>query len=333
MSDPRPEEELPCGPLLPIRSGLDESHAPGHGERPHTHGVPPGADGRYLAAALALIVAFMLVEVVAAVLSGSLALFADAGHMLTDVAALGASIWAARLATRPAQGSWTYGLKRAEILSAAVNGVSLAVIGAVIAVEAVRRLFAPPEVAGGVVLGVALAGAVVNLVATWVLAKADRSSLNVRGAFAHIVTDLYAFLGTAIAGLVIVLTGWLRADAVASLVVAVLMAHAAWGLLRDAGRILLQGAPDDVSLDEVRAHLAQSEHVIDVHDLHAWTVTSGLPVLTAHVVLEDHCFNDGHAPRVLDSLQSCLTGHFDVEHSTFQLETASHVDHEHATHP
>ncbi|HET8604775.1 MAG TPA: cation diffusion facilitator family transporter [Marmoricola sp.] len=283
--------------------------------------------------ALAMIAAFMVGEVVAAVLSGSLALLADAGHMLTDVAALAASIWAARLATRPARGSWTYGLKRAEILSAAVNGVSLAVIGAVIAVEAIRRLFVPPRVAGGVVLGVAVAGAVVNVAATWVLARANRSSLNVRGAFAHILTDLYAFLGTAIAGLVIVLTGWVRADAVASLVVAALMGRAAWGLLRDSGRILLEKAPEGVSLEDVRSHLAQCDHVLDVHDLHAWTVTSGLPVLTAHVVLEDHCFTDGHAPRVLDTLQGCLVGHFDVEHSTFQLETASHLAHELGTHP
>lgn len=331
MSEPG-QEELPCGPLTPIRSAADRGHPHGHVDGGHAHGVVPGADTRYLAIALGLIVAFMVGEVVAAVLSGSLALLADAGHMLTDVAALAASIWAARLATRPARGSWTYGLQRAEILSAAVNGVSLAVIGAVIAVEAVRRLFSPPEVAGGVVLVVALAGAVVNLVATWVLSRANRASLNVRGAFAHLLTDLYAFLGTAIAGLAILLTGWLRADALASLVVAVLMAQAAWGLLRDAGRILLQGAPEDVSLEEVRAHLARSDHVVDVHDLHAWTVSSGLPVLTAHVVLEDHCFTDGHAPQVLDTLQSCLTGHFDVEHSTFQLETASHVDHEPGTH-
>ncbi len=337
MSERR-SEDLPCAPLTPGGSdsptahhGHDQGH--GAGEHGHTHGVEPGADLRYLGVALGLIAAFMLAEVIAALFSGSLALFADAGHMLTDVAALAASMWAARLATRPALGSWTYGLKRAEILSAAVNGVSLAVIGAVIAVEAVRRLIAPPQVTGGVVLGVALAGALVNVVATWVLARANRASLNVRGAFAHILTDLYAFLGTALAGLVIVLTGWVRADAIASLLVAGLMGHAAWGLLRDAGRILLQGAPEGVSLEDVRTHLAQCDHVIDVHDLHAWTVTSGLPVLTAHVTLQDHCFTDGHAPRVLDTLQTCLVGHFDVEHSTFQLETASHVDHEHATHP
>ncbi len=275
----------------------------------------------------------MVGEVVAAVASGSLALLADAGHMITDVGALGASIWAARLAARPAGGRWTYGLKRAEILSAAGNGVMLVMIAAVIVVEAVSRLVRPPSVAGSVVLAVALAGAAVNVAATAVLARANRTSLNVRGAFAHIVTDLYAFGGTAVAGLVIVSTGWSRADSVASLLVAALMARTARGLLRDAGRILLQGAPEQVSLPEVRAHITGLEHVLGVHDLHAWTVTSNLPTLSAHVVVEDHCFASGHAPQILDSLQACLGEHFDVEHSTFQLEPASHAAHEQGRHP
>ncbi|HET9186796.1 MAG TPA: cation diffusion facilitator family transporter, partial [Acidothermaceae bacterium] len=192
---------------------MSDSHQ--HGER-----VRANADVRYLLVALGLIASFMVGEVVAAAFAGSLVLLADAGHMLTDVAALAGSVWAARLAARPAQGVWTYGWQRAEILSAAVNGVTLAVIGGVIVVEAIRRLVSPPQVGGGIVLGVALAGAAVNVVATVVLAKANRSRLNVRGAFAHIVTDLYAFIGTAAAGLVILLTGWTRADAVASLVVA-----------------------------------------------------------------------------------------------------------------
>jgi cobalt-zinc-cadmium efflux system protein len=291
-----------------------------------------GADVRYLVAALGLIAAFMVGEVVAAVLSGSLALLADAGHMLTDVGALGAGVWAARLAARPAGGRWTYGLKRAEILSAAGNGVTLVVVAAVVVLEGITRLVRPPVVTGSVVLGVALAGAAVNVAATAVLARANRTSLNVRGAFAHVVTDLYAFGATATAGLLILLTGWSRADAVASLLVAALMAGTAWGLLRDAGRILLQGAPEDVSLAEVRAHITGLDHVLGVHDLHAWTVTSNLPTLSAHVVVEDHCFASGHAPRVLDSLQACLGEHFDVEHSTFQLEPASHAAHERGRH-
>ena len=299
--------------------------------RAHTHGVNPDANMRYVLVALGLIGVFMVGEVVAALVAGSLVLFADAGHMLTDVGALGISAWTIRLAARPARGSWTYGLKRAEILSAAGNGLALATIGMLIAVESVMRLISPQHVTGGVVLVVALVGAVVNLCATWVLAKANRTSLNIKGAYSHVVTDLYAFIGTAIAGLIILLTGWERADSVAALVVVVLMAWASWGLLRDAGRILLQAAPDDLDLDVVRAHLSEVPHVLGVHDLHAWTVTSGSPTLSAHVVIEDHCFETGHAPQILDDLQACLAGHFDVSHATFQLETAAHGKHEGST--
>jgi cobalt-zinc-cadmium efflux system protein len=249
------------------------------------------------------------------------------------VGALAASVWAARLAARPAAGAWTFGLKRAEILSATGNGVVLVVVAVVITIEAVRHLIAPPAVEGSVVLGVALAGALVNVAATAALARANRRSLNVQGAFAHVVTDLYAFLGTAAAGLVIVLTGWNRADAVASLLVAALMLAAARPLLAQAGRILLEAAPEEISLDDVRAHLSRVEHVVAVHDLHAWTVTSGQPTLSAHVVVEDHCFTSGHAPQILDALQRCIGGHFDVEHATFQLEPASHAAHEPSSHP
>ena len=323
-----------CTPAIampdPASSSEQNRAARDHGE--HAHGVSTDADVRYLLIALGLIASFMVGEVVAGLLAGSLALLADAGHMLTDVAALAGSVWAARLAMRPAKGVWTFGWQRAEILSAAVNGVTLAVIGAVIVVEAIRRLITPPQVGGGVVLAVALGGVVVNVIATWVLAKANRSSLNVRGAFAHILTDLYAFIGTAAAGLVIVLTGWTRADAIASLVVAGLMGRAAWGLLRDAGRVLMQAAPDDVALEKLREHLAGIEHVVDVHDLHVWTVTSGVPTVSAHVVLDDHCFASGHAPQILDRLQECLVGHFDVAHATFQLEPAVHASHEQEIH-
>jgi cobalt-zinc-cadmium efflux system protein len=287
---------------------------------------------RYFATALVLIAVFMVGEVVAAVASGSLALLADAGHMLTDVGALAASIWAAKLAARPASGVWTFGLKRAEILSATGNGVLLLVVATVITIEAIRHLVSPPEVNGGVVLVVALVGALVNLLATAALSRADRRSLNVKGAVAHVLTDLYAFLGTAAAGLVILLTRWERADAIASLLVAGLMVMAARTLLSDSGRILLQAAPEELSLEKVRAHLASIDHVVGVHDLHAWTVTSGQPTLSVHVVVEDHCFSSGHAPQILDTLQSCVGEHFDVEHATFQLEPASHADHEHSRH-
>jgi cobalt-zinc-cadmium efflux system protein len=306
-----------------------EAAGEGSGAQPvHSHGVTAGADTRYLGIGLALIVGFMLVEVVAALFSGSLALLSDAGHMLTDVGAIGASLWAIRLAARPATGSWTFGWKRAEILSAAINGITL-----VLGFEAIRRLIEPPPVHGGPVIVVALLGVAVNLTAVWVLAKANRSSLNVNGAFQHILTDLYGFIATFIAGVVIVLTGFARADAIASLIVVALMFHAAWGLLRDAGRILLEVAPAGVDLDQIRGHLRGNDHVLDVHDLHVWTVTSDLPALSAHVVVDDACFHDGHTPQLLDQMQDCLVGHFDVEHSTFQFEPASHGDHEHHDHP
>ena len=305
----------------------------GHaGHDGHGHGVAAGGDRRYLSIALALIVGFMVVEVVVALVSGSLALLSDAGHMLTDAGAIGASLWAIRLAARPATGGWTFGWKRAEILSAAVNGITLLVIGALVGFEAIRRLIQPPPVAGGPVLVVALLGVVVNAVAVWVLAKANRSSLNVRGSFQHILTDLYGFIATFIAGVVIVFTGFIRADAIASLIVVGLMFRAAWGLLRDSGRILLEAAPAGTDLNAIRDHLGANEHVIDVHDLHVWTVTSNLPALSAHVVIDDGCFLDGHAPGLLDEMQACLVGHFDVEHSTFQFEPASHAEHEHEAH-
>lgn len=294
----------------------------------HDHGVSRDADRRYLWVALLLLTGFMAAEVVVAFVSGSLALLSDAGHMLSDVGAIAAALWTMRLAARPASGRWTFGLKRAEILSAAGNGITLLVVAALVAFEAVRRLADPPGVEGAAVLVVAGVGVVVNIAAAAALARANRSSLNVEGAYQHVLTDLYAFVGTAVAGVVIVATGWTRADSIASLFVVALMLRAAWSLLRDSGRILLEAAPDGVDLDEIRRHLLGTAHVIDVHDLHVWTVTSNLPALSAHIVVEQECFLDGHAPQILDTLQTCLIGHFDVEHSTFQLEPDGHVEHE-----
>ena len=320
-------------------SGHDERPVPPgtgghrHAGSGHSHGVRPEADARYLTLALCLIGGFIVVEVVAAVAADSLALLSDAGHMLTDAGALALSLWALRLSARPAAGAWTFGFKRAEILAAAGNGVTLVVVSAVVGLEAIRRLVHPPPVQGLVVLVVALAGVGVNILAAWVLAKANRSSLNIEGAFQHILTDLYGFIATVLAGAVIVVTGYTRADAVAALVVVGLMLRAAWGLLRDSGRILLQAAPNEVEIATVRDHLLGTEHVHDVHDLHVWTLTSGQHSLSAHVVVDDSCFSDGHAPAILDQLQHCLIGHFDVEHSTFQLEPARHGEHERGAHP
>lgn len=316
-------------------AGHDHEHGGhgGHGGKAgHDHGISAGADKRYLVIALGLIAAFMAVEVVVGFTVGSVALLADAGHMLSDVGALAASVWALNLAAKPAAGAWTYGWKRAEILSAAGNGITLLVVSALVTVEAVRRLLDPPPVAGLPVLLVALLGVAMNVAATVVIGRANRSSMNVQGAFAHIITDLYAFIATVIAGIVILTTGFRRADSIASLIVVVLMLRAAYGLLRDSGRVLLEAAPEGVDLDDLRAHLLETDHVVDVHDLHAWTVTSDLPAVSAHVVVTDACFSSGHCPQILDSLQACLTGHFDVEHSTFQLEPAGHLEHESGHH-
>jgi len=304
-----------------------------HDDRGHAHALTSSSDMRYVLVALGLIGVFLIGEVIAAILGHSLALFADAGHMLTDVAALALSAWAIRLARRPAAGRWTFGLQRAEILSAAASGVALFAISLLITVGAIQRLVHPHHVRGNLVLIVAIVGALINVVATSVLSRANRQSLNVRGAYVHIVTDLYAFVGTAIAGLIIVITGWNRADSIASLVVVVLMSYAAWGLLRDAGRILLQAAPENLVIADIRAHLSGVEHVLDVHDLHVWTVTSGSHTVSAHVIVEDRCFDTGHAPQILDALQRCLVEHFDVEHATFQLEPSSHLNHEGKLHP
>lgn len=302
---------------------------------PHDHGRhEPHAerDLRLLLVAFALIVVFLVAEVIAAVFGRSLALLADAGHMLTDALALAAAAWANRLAVRPVGLRWTFGFARAEILSAAVNGVTLVVVSALVLAEAVRRLITPVDVRGGVLLVVAAIGLTVNVAATVVLSRADRRSLNVAGAFAHVATDAVAFGATLVAGVVVLTTGWRRADPAASLVVVVLMLIAAWRLLRDSGRVLLEAVPDHVDVDDLRTHLLQTTHVIDVHDLHVWTAGSRLPSVSAHVVVADGCFSDGAAPQLLDQLQACLVGHFDVEHSTFQLEPAGHTQHEAGAH-
>jgi cobalt-zinc-cadmium efflux system protein len=289
-------------------------------------------DERPLVLGLVLLAGFVIGEVVAAFAAHSLALIADAGHMVTDVLALAAAVLAARLARRPAVGNWTFGLARAEVLSAAGNGITLLVVAGIVTFEAIHRLVHPADVGGVTVIVVASIGLAVNLAVTAVLHGADQSSMNVKGAIAHVLTDAYAFTATIIAGIVVVTTGWHRADPVASLVVVLLLLRAAYRLLRESGRVLLEAAPSDVDLALVRRHLLESSYVVDCHDLHVWTVTSGLPALSVHVVVADDCFAQGRAGSVLDDLQGCLAGHFDVEHSTFQLEPAGHREHEDATH-
>jgi cobalt-zinc-cadmium efflux system protein len=289
-------------------------------------------DERLMLVAFGLLAAFLIGELIAAVIVHSLALLADAGHMATDVFAVGAAVLAARLARRPAVGHWTFGLARAEVLSALFNGATLLVVAAIVTVEAIRRLIHPADVHGTTLIVVAAIGLAVNFVVHAVLARADRHSINVKGVVAHVLTDAYAFAATIVAGVVIAATGWKRADPVASLVVVVLLLQAARGLLVESGRVLLEAAPSEVDLELVRRHLMEATYVVDLHDLHIWTVTSGLPALSVHVVISDECFTAGRAPALLDELQACLAGHFDVEHSTFQLEPAGHSEHEAATH-
>ena len=297
-------------------------------EHPHDGAPSVETDRRMLSVSLALLAAFMAFEVAAAIVANSLALLADAGHMLVDIGAIAGSLIAIRLAARPETGSHTYGLKRAEILAAAANGLALLVVAAVVGFEAIVRLVHPGPVRGGVLIVVAVIGVAVNLTATYLMSRANRRSLNIEGAFRHILTDLYGFTGTLVAGIVIVLGGFNRADAVASLLVVVLMLKASVQLLRPALRILLEATPDDIDLEEVRRHLLELPEVKSVHDLHAWTLTSSLPILTAHVVVTDDCLNTGEAGRVLDHLQDCLAGHFDVAHSTLQFEAVGHIEHE-----
>jgi cobalt-zinc-cadmium efflux system protein len=285
----------------------------------HSHGVTSYTDTRRLAVALGLILAFMAGEVVAGILAHSLALLSDAAHMLTDAGALGLSLVVIRLAARPAKGDLTFGLKRSEILSAQANGATLLVLGGLIVYEGIRRLITPPEPQGTVILIVALVGIVVNLVATWQLSKANRESMNVEGSFQHILTDLLAFIFTAIAAVVILTTGFIRADAVASLIVAAIMFRAAYGLLKDSGRVLLEAAPEGMSVTEIGDALARHPHVSDVHDLHVWTITSGFPSLSAHVLV--HTGDDCHAIR--RELEQMLKQRFDIEHTTLQVDHES----------
>ena len=282
----------------------------------HAHDHSRVHDRRLLAIALALIVGLMAGEVVAGLLAGSLALLADAGHMLTDAAALAGALVASRLATRPARGPWTFGLGRAEILAAQANGITLLLVAIWIVYGAARRLASPPDVHGGIVVVVALAGIAVNLAATFVLSRADRENLNVRGAFLHVATDLAAFAGTAVAGALVLATGWDRFDPIAGLLVAALMIRSSWTLLRASGRIFLEGSPTGIDPDDVAQALARDPDVVGVHDLHVWTVTSGFPALAAHALVSPG--TDCHDAR--RRLQRLLEERFDLHHVTLQVD-------------
>jgi cobalt-zinc-cadmium efflux system protein len=282
----------------------------------HDHGARPDGDRRLLAGALVLIAALMAGELVAGILAGSLALLADAGHLVSDVAALGLALAVSAMASRPARGPWTYGFRRLEILSAQANGLLLGLVGIWIVFAAIRRLVSPAEVRGGVVLIVALAGIAVNLAATALLARASRESLNVRGAFLHVATDLAAFVGTAVAGALVLATGWDRFDPIAGLLVALLMFWGAFGLLRESTRIFLEVSPPNIDPEAVGRAIVAEPGVDEVHDLHIWTLTSGFPVLSAHVLVAPG--SDCHALR--RRLEVMLAERFGLDHSTLQVE-------------
>lgn len=297
-------------------SGEDHGGHSGHSHDGHSHGVSADADPGKLTIALGLILCFMAFEVTVGIISHSLALLSDAAHMLTDAGAIGLSLVALRLAARPAKGAMTFGLKRTEILSAQFNGATLLVLGLLIIYEGITRLVNPPDVGGSAVLIVALIGIVVNLAATYTLSKANRQSMNVEGAFQHILTDLVAFILTAIAGAVIVITGFHRADGIASLMIAAIMLHAAYRLLKASGRVFLEAAPEGLDPDAIGHRMVAMAGVAEVHDLHVWEVTSGFPALSAHVLVRE----DSDCHRLGRDLKRVLHDEFDIDHTTLQVE-------------
>ncbi|MFB9445001.1 cation transporter [Dactylosporangium vinaceum] len=299
--------------------GDGHGHDHGHDDHGHAgHGVSADADRRWLTLALGLIGVFMAGEVVVGLIARSLALLSDAAHMLTDAGAIALALVAMRLAARPPKGGYTFGLKRAEILSAQANGLTMILLGVWLTVEAVRRLIDPPAVAGGLVLATALAGIAVNLAAAWAMSRANRASLNVEGAFQHVVNDLFAFIAAALAGLVILLTGFSRADPIATLVVVALMFKAGYGLIRASGRIFLEAAPTGIDPPALGAQLAGVPDVVEVHDLHVWEITSGEPALSAHVLVAEG--RDCHAVRA--GIQDLLRRDYRITHSTLQVDHA-----------
>lgn len=311
--------------------GAGHDHA--HGHDGHTHGATADSDKRWLAAALTVIVVFLLGEVVVGIVAQSLALISDAAHMLTDAASIVLALWAIRLAARPAEGRMTYGWKRAEILSAQANGLTLLGLSAWLAYEAIRRLIEPPEVTGGLVLGTALIGIVVNVLAGWMISRANRTSLNVEGAYQHILNDLYAFIATAVAGVIIMLTGFARADGIATLIVVALMVKAGVGLVRASGRIFLEAAPAHLDPSEIGGEMAAVDGVVEVHDLHIWEITSGVPSLSAHVLVAPGA--DPQATRA--AVARMLEEKYDIGHAVLQVDYTDHeecpdTEHDHLPH-
>ena len=294
----------------------------------HAHGTATGRHRRRLVLVLAMTLSVVGVQVVGGLVSGSLALLADAGHMLTDATGVAIALIASVLAARPATSARTFGLQRAEVLAALANAVLLAALAVWVIVEAIGRWNDPPEVGSGLMLLVALVGAGANVVSLLALRGARDESLNVRGAYLEVLGDLVGSIAVIIAAVVIATTGYARADVIASVGIGLFILPRAWGLLRDVLDVLLEATPKGLDLDVVREHIRQTPGVVDVHDLHAWTITSGVPVLSAHVVVDQDCIDGGRTGQVLDQLGACLGEHFETEHCTFQVEPVGHGGHE-----
>ena len=315
----------------------DHDHSPAATEHAHGHSHNHGAGasrGRLLIA-LCLSVTVLVAEIITALLTGSLALLADAGHMLTDVVGLVMALVAAHLSTRPATDRSTWGMRRAEVIGAALQAGMLAVVGVFVAFKAIHNLLVAPQVEASGMLVMGVIGLVANVIALVVLSggrggDGHGENLNMRAAFLEVLNDALGSVGVIIAAAIVARTGWTRADAVVSLLIAVLILPRAVALLRSALAVLMDFTPKELDLAQVRTHMLEVDHVEEVHDLHAWTVASGMPVLTAHVVVRDECLRDGHTEEILDRLQSCMAEHFPVriQHAPLQLEPVSHLEHE-----
>ena len=299
----------------------------------HDHGAASSGRGR-LAIAFGITAVVLVAELIGAAITGSLALLVDAAHMLTDAGGLAIALAAASLAARPATAKRTWGWERAEVLGATAQAAILLAVGVFVLTEAVRRFFEPPEIVGGELVIFGVIGLLGNVAAIIVLASGRTKNMNMRAAFLEVLNDALGSVAVIAAAIVIAVTGFQLADAIAAVLIGLLIIPRAVMLLRDTTNVLLEATPKGLDLDAVRAHLLEVPHVRSVHDLHVSQIATGLPVLTAHIVVDDECFYDGHAPRMLDQLQGCVAKHFEVqiEHSTFQLERAAHAEHEHPTH-
>lgn len=313
-----------------MHSGPSEAslNSMGH-NHDHTQGMTgTGKHRKRLIIVLSITLSVVVIQVAGAALSGSLALLADAGHMLSDAAGVFIALLASWIATRPATDQRTYGYQRAEILAALANALILIVIAVIIALEAFRRFGETPEIRTDTMLIAAIIGAVANGVSLLILRGGQEESLNLRGAYLEVLGDLLGSLAVIAAALVIMFTGFTAADPIASILIAAMILPRAWSLLKDVVDVLLEATPKGVDVGMIREHILAVEGVQSVHDIHIWTITSGVPVFSAHVVVDDHALSPESADRILDRMQRCLGSHFDTEHCTFQLEPASHQAHE-----